>query len=1023
MRKIATTALVTALFILFAFPGTVLAQQEVSGTVTDAADDQPIPGVNIAVQGTTTGTTTDIDGEYSLTVPGPDATLVFSFVGYQTERVTVGDQTTINVQLQEDVAALDEVVVVGYGTQRRRDIAGSVSSVDVEEANIGQVESPQDLIQGRIAGVNLIQNSGEPGAGVSMRIRGTSSISAGNEPLYVIDGVPISTTNITPGGVSAGGVDASSTGNPLSLLNPQDIESIQILKDAAATAIYGSQGANGVVLITTKGGQSGNVQVDYSGQVAVGTFANQLNLLSPGEYRNAVRDLLGEGAVNPDLNANTNWQDATTESTIAQTHNLSFAGGNEATTYRASLGYFTQPGLLLNSGIERVNGRINASHSAINDRVQFDLNLTASYLERNHAFFSQGSGFEGGAIKSMIAYDPRRPVRNEDGSYVEAFQDIRNPVGLLEEITDVTDQTRIIGNFSTSVDIIENLTAQGTFGVDIGDAIRRSYIPTTSPIGGGVGIAQQSEVALSNVVAQSTLQYNNSSLFENQTFDILAGYEYKRETYQTVGVSSQNYVTDLLLFNSIGAGTNIQTPSSDKQAVTQLSFFGRLNYNFNDRYLLTTTLRRDGSSVFGENQKFAWFPSVALGWRISNEPFMQSVNWVDDLKLRVSYGISGTQAVPPYQTLATLALDSGFRSIFGTGEQVTTGVAPSRGANPDLKWEESTEINIGLDFLIGRFDGAVDVYRRETSDLLFDVRVPPPAFSTFVLQNVGSMLNRGVEFSLSALAFDRENWSLSVGGNVSSNYNEIQSLGGRGSVDHTAVSGAGQTGVFAQRLEPGHPVGAFYGPRFVGIGLVGDDGETFIPATEDSPGVEVYEGPDGTFVTETGAAVDQHIGNPVPDFSYGFNTSFQYGNFDASVFLRGEYGREVFNNTALEYQTKSLLGSANLLEDALTDGTSLSHVPAYSSRWIQDASFLRLDKLTVGYNVPTGLDVVRRARVYFTGQNLFVITPYDGFDPELNTNVTGQDLGFRTLARPTRGVDYTSYPRSRTYTVGVQLGF
>lgn len=1023
MRKLATTALFAAIFLLFAVPDTSWAQQDVSGTVTDAADGQPIPGVNIVVQGTTTGTTTNIDGEYSLAVPGPDATLVFSFVGYQSQSVEVGNRSTINVQLSEDVAALDEVVVVGYGTQRRRDIAGSVSSVDVEEANIGQVESPQDLIQGRVAGVNLIQNSGEPGAGVSMRIRGTSSISAGNEPLYVIDGVPISSTNITPGGSSAGGVTASSTGNPLALLNPQDIESIQILKDAAATAIYGSQGANGVVLITTKGGQSGSVQVDYSGQVAVGTFANQLNLLSPGEYRTAVRDLLGEGSVNPDLDASTDWQDATTETTIAQTHNLSFAGGNDATTYRASLGYFTQPGLLRNSGIERVNGRINASHSAINDRVRFDLNLTASYFERNHAFFNQGGGFEGGAIKSMIAYDPRRPVRSSDGTFVEAFQDIRNPVGLLEQITDVTDQKRIIGNFSTSIDLIENLTANGTVGVDVGDAIRRSYIPTSSPIGGGIGIAQQSEVALSNVVAQSTLQYNNSTLFEDQTFDLLAGYEYKRETYQTVGVGSQNFVTDLLLFNSIGSGTNIQTPSSDKQAVTQLSFFGRLNYNYNDKYLLTSTLRRDGSSVFGENQKFAWFPSASLAWRISNESFMESVSWVNDLKLRVSYGISGTQAVPPYQTLATLALDPGFRSIFGTGEQVTTGVAPARGANPDLKWEESEEINIGVDFLLGRFDGSVDVYRRETSDLLFDVRVPPPAFSTFVLQNVGSMLNRGIEFTLNALVFDRDDWSLSMGGNISSNYNEIQSLGGRGAVDHTAVSGAGQTGVFAQRLEPGHPVGAFYGPKFVGIGRVTEDGQTFVPATENDPGSEVYEGPDGTFVTETGAAVDQHIGNPVPDFSYGLNTSFQYGNFDASVFLRGAYGQQIFNNTALEYQTKSLLGSANLLEDALTDGTSLSHVPAFSSRWIQDASFLRLDKLTLGYNVPTGLDIVRRARIYFTGQNLFVFTPYDGFDPELNTNVTGQDLGFRTLARPTRGVDYTSYPRSRTYTVGVQLGF
>jgi iron complex outermembrane receptor protein len=1003
MRKTVTTALFATLILLFATAGTALAQQDVSGTVTDAADNQPIPGVNIVVEGTTTGTTTDVEGQYSLTVPGPDATLVFSFVGYQSESVTVGDQSTINVQLQEDVAALDEVVVTGYGTQRRRDISGSVSSVDVAEANTGQVTSPQDLIQGRVAGVNILENSGEPGSGVNVRIRGTTSISAGSDPLYVVDGVPISSTNITPGGSSAGGVTASSSTNPLALINPNDIESIEVLKDAAATSIYGSQGANGVILVTTKGGQEGTVQVDYSGKVSAGVFARKLDLLSAEEYSEAA----GEG-----VGGSTDWQDESTRSTLAQEHNLSLSGGSENTTYRASLGYLDQPGLMEDSGIERVNGRVNASHSIFDDQVRFNLNLTASYFKRNHAFFNQRGGFEGGAIKGMIAFDPRRPLRT-DGEFTEYANNIRNPVALLSRIQDITDQNRIIGNFSTEVDLLEGLTAKGTFGVDVGDAIRRSYIPGAGPaqwIGQSFnGLALQAERNLSNIVAQSTLQYN-TSIGESQTINAIGGFEYQREVYQEVGTEVRDFVADALEFNNLGAGTAVQPSFSNKQEVTLLSFFGRANYNLQDKYLLTATVRRDGSSVFGENERFAWFPSGSVAWRISNEPFMQNVGWLSELKLRASYGLAGNQAVPPYRALATLSPSADNKVPYGTGEEDVIGVVPERAASPDLKWEQTAEFNVGLDFLAGRFDGALDFYQRTTDDLLLEVRVPPPSFSEFVLQNVGSVENTGVEFSLSALVFDRQNWEFSLGGNISSNRNEITDLGDRGFIDHSEVAGAGQTGVFAQRLEAGHPIGAFYGPVFTGINGAGE---------------ETYRTEDGGTTTELGDAERTYIGNAVPDFTYGVNLDLQYGDFDFSAFFRGSQGSEVFNNTALEFTTKSNLGQGiNVLEDALTDGTNDEHVPVYSSRWIEDASFFRLDRLTLGYNVPSGVtNYLRRARIYASARNLFVLTPYSGYDPEVNTNFTGQDLGFRTLARPSRGIDYTSYPRSRTFTLGVELGF
>lgn len=981
-------------------------EKTVTGTVTDAQSGETLPGANVTVQGTQTGTTTNAQGEYKIEVPGPDATLVFSFIGYQSEEVEVGDQTVIDVTLQENVGQLDEVVVTGYGTQRRAEITGSVSSVDVESANVGQNSSPQDLIQGRVAGVNVVQNSGEPGAGMRIRVRGQKSISASNDPLYVIDGVPISSANVTPGGASAGGAGGSNESNPLSTINPQDIESIQILKDAAATAIYGSQGSNGVVLIETKSGST-SLQVDYSGKISRSSTLNELNLLSGEEYRQAVAEFQ-DTPVEDQPNADTDWQDRSLRSTTFHEHNLSLSGGNESSQYRASLNYSDQQGLFANSGLERTSARVNASHSTFDDRLRFNLNLTGSLLNRNHTFYNQAGGFQGGIMKGMIGFDPRRPVR-EEGEFFEYSRNIRNPVALLQQVTDITDQKRILANLSAEVDILDNLTAKGTFGSDVQDGIRRSYVPKSSSVGSEVGgIAVQSERNISNLVAQTTLRYNQGLFGGAHNFRLLGGFEYKQETFQELGIESQNFITDATLYNRLQSGKNPQTPFSGKARVNQVSFFGRANYNIQEKYLFEATLRRDGSSVFGSANKFAYFPSASIGWNIAEESFL-NVEGLTQLKLRVSGGISGNQAVPPLQSKALLEPDQSFTGIYGTGENEVVGVAQSRAASPELKWEETREVNVGVDFTAGRFDGSVEYYRSRTDDLLLDVRVLPPAPSSFVLDNVGAVSNEGVEATLDALVLDTENMSLNIGANASTNKNLVEDLGGRGTIDHGAVSGAGQSGVDAQRLEPGHPIGSFYAPVFVRI---------------NDQGNEVYETEDGGTTTTLGEARRAHVGNPIPDVSYGVNARFQYQNFDVSAFVRGEQGREIFNNTALEFTTKSNLGQQiNVLETALEDGTNAGHVPVYSSRWIQDASFLRLSKLTLGYNFPNVSEInMRRARVYVSAQNLFVLTPYDGYDPEVNTNVSGEGLGFRGLSTPSRGIDYTSYPTSRTFTLGVEIG-
>jgi len=1016
------TASVFALLVLGA--SVSLAQEKtVEGTVTEAGTDAPLPGVNVVVEGTQTGTATNAQGEYELTVPGPDAVLVFNFVGFQSERVQVGDQTVIDVALEEQVAQLDEIVVTGYSAQRREAITGSVSEVDVEEANVGQTEGPQDLLRGRVAGVNVSDNSGEPGAAADVRIRGNSSITGGNDPLYVIDGVPISNTSVVPGGSSAGGVTSSNSTNPLAMLNPGDIESVQVMKDAAATAIYGSEGANGVIVIETKGGSSERLSVTYRGQSTISTFGNELDLVNGNTFRRAqscANDLGDFNTVDQCVaqregdfsGTNTDWQEVASRTSVSQEHNISISGGVESTTFRASLNFNRRNALLVENSIDRINGTLSVRHSEFEDRLRLNAKLTRSNTERSHLFFNQGGGFEGGVVKGIIGTPSTQPVINDStGQFSEFSSSIKNPLALQERITDVTDQNRTIGNFGIEGDILENLTAKSRLGLDFSEGVRRTGIPGSGPplwVGqqtGGLG--SQARRELSNIVSATTIEYDTDFL-DNHSVSYLGGFEYERETWQTVRSSSENFIDDRTLFNNLAGGITVNTPTSSKQLVEQVSFFSQVRYNYNEKYIVNGTFRRDGSSVFGANNKFAWFPSVSAAWNVHREGFMEDISWLSQLKLRGTWGETGNQAVPPLQTQRVLAADAPFRGVFGDDE-VGVGVAPRRASDPSLQWEETTEFTVGLDYTIGRFDGSIDYYTRTTDELLVEVPVVPPSVATSRLTNIGEVENTGIEASINASIISREDMSFDVGANISSNDNNISALG-RDFIDHTAVNGAGQTGVTAQRLEPGHPIGSFFGPIFTGIN---EDGQ------------ETYRAADGGTTTNLSEAERAHIGNPIPNFEYGLQLNFRYQNFDVSTFFRGEQGREVFNNTALEFTTKSNLGRGiQILEETLEDGTSADHTPVFSSRWIEDAGYFRMDNLTVGYTIP---DVERfrlqNLRVFTTIQNVFVITPYDGFDPEVNTNVTGKGLGFRDAGLPSRGVDFTSYPRSRRFSFGVELAF
>ncbi len=996
----------------------VMAQPRmVTGTVSDASTGDPLPGVNIVVLGTTTGTTTDVGGRYQIEVPGPEAILVFSFVGYEQVQEVVGTRSVINVRLQPTVEVLGEIVVVGYGVQRREDVTGSVASISVDEINQGRYTSPDQLLQGRVAGLTIVANNGEPGANLNIRLRGGTSISASNQPLIVIDGVPIDNVPLTPGGAGVNGAPPPPR-NPLSLINPNDIESITVLKDAAATAIYGSRGANGVILIETKKGRQGQLQVDYDGYVTASTPYRKMDVLNGEEYRRFVEQQIQAGnlpasARNVLGNANTDWEEAVMRTALTQSHNLAFSGGTSQTRYRASVNYLNEEGLVINSGLERLTGRLNADHQALDGRLRLQLNLTSSFTHDNLLPYNQTAGFEGGVLSNVFQMNPTYPIHaqtNLDGTpardgYFEIADgrtSVRNPVAMAEQVQDFAKTTRSLGNLAAELDLLAGLTARVNFGADRAQASRRQYFPQESPVGnefGGRALLRNREH--SSMTFQSYLTYRGTFARQHNV-ELLGGYEFNEYMTEEFGVEGRDFVTDLTGYNAVQSGALLvkEGTFSYKDKSRLVSFFTRLNYNFASKYYLTGVLRYDGSSRFGEGNKWALFPAVSGAWRLSAEPFLRGVDWISDLRLKVGYGITGSQEIGNYLSLAQLGARQDLQAVFN--QEAFTGFAPINYANPNLQWEETASFNVGLDynFWNGKLSGTLEYYVKETDKLLLEIPVPQPAPVPTRIENIGKTRNRGFELSMDALAIDRPNFNVLLGLVFSANRNEVVSLGPHEFIVTGVVSGRGQSGNFAQRLIPGEPVGTFYGWIFEGV-------ENGRQKFRDLNGDGRIDDADRTI-----------IGKAQPDFTYGFRTNIYWGNLDFSLFIRGEQGRDVFNNTALVYQTKSaVLQNQNFLKAALDDPDALDEPAIFSSRWIEDGSFLRVDNVTIGYTFRNLGGVlgqhVRRARVYVTGQNLLLLTPYSGYDPEVNISA-----GLAAL-----GIDYAQYPRPRSFTLGVSLGF
>ena len=1001
-------------------------QLTVSGAVKDT-DGEPLPGVSVVIKGTTQGTITDFDGKYSIpNVPG-DAILQYSFVGMKAQEVAVNGQTTIDITMIEETIGLEEVVAIGYGTVKKSDLTGSVASVKREDLNHGAISSVDQAMQGRIAGVQVTQASNEPGGGLSIRIRGASSVNAGNEPLYVIDGLPIDNSEgITGSGTSAvAEVGANlNAKNPLNALNPNDIQSIEILKDASATAIYGSRGANGVVLITTKKGTHG-IKFSYDAYGGLQSIAKKIDVLSASEYINTFNEMNEEQGLDPRFSASdisaigagTDWQDQIYQIAPIQSHNLSMSGGIEKTKFYVSLNYFNQEGVVKETGVKRYIARINLEQE-IGEKLKFGLNLNNSRENSDNYIGGVQTNESAGAVYDAIWYDPTLPVYNEDGTFFRSSElTINNPMSVIYGISSKSETNRMFGNTTMEYTIVDDLSAKLNVGFD-NQNMRRDLYNSTKTIRGvaAKGYADVASLSRSNVLVEYTMNYNKT-INENQYINVLGGVTYQDFILKSFSAGTSNFPSDDLMTNNLGLGDpSNASVSSHKESNTLLSYLGRINYSVYN-FLLTASIRADGSSRFGANNKYGYFPSFALGWKLAEEDFIPEV--FSELKLRASWGVTGNQEIGNYASLSTY--QAGGTAILDGNTYV--GTVPSRIANPDLKWETTAQTNIGIDygFFRGRITGSLDYFYKKTTDMLLNLPLPTSSGYSSIMKNVGSMKNGGFEFMINSRNIIKDNFTWNTTLNFSVIKNEVLSLGDLESIQtgNIQVNG-GNTAI----IQPGKPLGSYYGYRITGIFQNQAEIDASAQPTA-QPGFPVFDDvyDDGQIST----ADEVILGDPYPDFTYGLRNDFTFGNFDLDIFIQGQYGADLLNGMAMESMYPGN-ATRNKLTNQVVDRWTTQNTDA---KWpsginpssygasskvnnlvIEDASYIRLKSVQLGYSIPVKLKGISSAKVYVSGQNLFTITDYTGYDPEANA------FGQNNVK-----IDYSSYPLARTWMLGVNVQF
>jgi TonB-linked SusC/RagA family outer membrane protein len=962
-------------------------QVRVSGTVTDAADRSTLPGVNVVVKGTLTGTITGLNGEYSLQAQ-PGDVLVFTFIGYLQQEVAIGNQTVVNVALQTDVQALDEVVVIGYGTVKKSDRTGSVTAVSSKDFNKGAITSAQDLLVGKSAGVVITTPGGAPGSGATIRIRGGSSLNASNDPLIIVDGVPISNNNV------------SGSSNILSFINPNDIETFTILKDASATAIYGSRASNGVILITTKKGKAGTpLTVSYDGNVSAANAIAFVDVFSGDEMRQIAYEKAQSGLYDVDDlsllgSQNTNWQKEIFRTAISSDHNLSLAGAVKNFPYRFSVGYTDQNGILKNTDMQRFTGSLNLNPTFFGDALKVNINLKGMNTHQNFG--------DSGAIGSAVSMDPTQVVMDgnvaSDGYYqwenYGANLGTPNPLEQALAVDNRSIVNRFIGNIQLdyALPFLPELRANLNVGTDYtkGDGHNNRPVTSpqtlTSPLNGR--LTDYSGTNRNNLL-DFYLNYVKDLNSIDSRIDVTAGYSWQH--FQREG---DNYSRGI-----IDEQHQQYTKTDSSSYITEnylVSFFGRVNYILKDRYLVTATIRDDGSSRFAEENRWGIFPSVALAWKIKDESFLKDVKSVTDLKLRLGWGITGQQDIGNDYPAQAVYRESLQGSYYPIGGQFLPTLRPNA-YDPDIKWEETTTLNAGLDFafIADRITGSVDVYKRITNDMLNTVTIPSGSnFSNTLLTNVGSMENRGIELSLNLVPVSKSDMTLTIGFNATYNQNEVTKLLITDDPNYVGVLyGGGMTGTF-QVTRVGYPVRSF----FVNKQVYDDNG---------NPIEGLYVDLSGEGGVVNGDNSDKYIyHSPAPDWLLGLSARFEYKNFDASASARGSIGNYVYNQVAAgaSYDQLYQIGYFKNFTKAL-DATNFVKRQFTSDYFVENASFLKLDNISAGYRFDNLFGAIG-ARLSFTVQNAMILTKYSGIDPE----VSG-------------GVDNNFYPRPRTYIVGLGLTF
>lgn len=968
---------------------TAFAQTTIKGKVTDATTNEALVGCSVLLKGSQKGATTDANGNYSIAINGSKDVLVFGFIGYTKQEITVGNQTTIDVSLKSDASELAQVVVIGYGSTTKKDMTGAVKSVKSADFNKGIINSPEQLVQGKVAGVNVTSASGEPGGQQNITIRGPGGVRTGSTPLFVIDGMAL---------------DNSSTGgatNPLNFLNPQDIESIDVLKDASATAIYGARGANGVVLITTKKGKTGFSSFNYSGNIGISTLARALDVFTADEYRQEVPKV---GGVLDDLKGNTDWQKEVTQQAITQNHNISFGGGADKLTYYASFGLQNQEGILKGSNMNRYTGRINVTQKFWDDKLSVDVNLNSTYTLNNRPPI-------GSLLGNAISANPTYPVYDATGEPAK-YQLFTNPLITLRLEKDVTTINRTIGNISPSLKLTKNLVYRLNFGIDNSNSTRDLQ-------------------SLANAVPQqdgrleTIYTYNKNRLIENyltytlnkqdHNLTALVGHSYQKISVQGRANSINKFpITPIEPIYNPGLGQELTLANNKPTGyafINELqSFYSRVNYQFKDKYLMTATVRADGSSKFGANNKYGIFPSFSVGWRISEEEFLKNSAF-NDLKLRAGWGQTGNQEIPPKitQALFTSQVSASTSYPLANTGAYPAGTSYSRLANPDIKWEVSAQTDLGLDFGLfnGALTGTIDAFRKVSNDILLEV-IPAdpvqPAGTFWTNVNDMTITNKGLELELNYRYVRSNGFRFDVGGNITF-INNVVNNSPYSVIPSGSASGSGLTSATINGYVNGSPIGTFFLKDFTGF---------------DDKGLSKYLDADGDgLVTDKDRIA---AGSALPTKMFNFNTGLAFKGFDLVANFNGVSGNKIYDNTANSnfYKLRLSKGINTTAEAIQYSNESVNNSAPVSTRYLKDGAFLRMNNLALGYNIPTkvlGINkYISTLRASVTAQNLFVITKYDGYDPEVNTDRTINGI-------LSYGIDYLSYPKAKSVIFGLNLSF